>query len=83
MKKKLLQKAKNRYHNCSGKERAAKYYIDNKEVLKENANNKYRNLPEEEKVKREYGRNRYRNMKEKQTKKVLKNEIFFVQYKNE
>ena len=29
----LLQKVKNRYHNCGGKERAAKYYTDNKEVL--------------------------------------------------
>ena len=29
-----LQKAKNRYHNCGGKEKAPEYYIANKEVLK-------------------------------------------------
>ena len=53
-----MQKAKD-------KEKAAKYYIKNKEILKKNAKNSYRNLSEEEKeVKRLYGRNRYRNMTE-------------------
>ena len=33
----LLQKAKDRYHNCGGKEKAAEYYTANEEVLKENA----------------------------------------------
>ena len=33
----LLQKAKNRYYNCVGKEEAAEYYISNKDILKENA----------------------------------------------
>ena len=61
----LLQKAKNRYHICGGKEEAAKYYVEDKEVLKEKARNKYRNFSEEEKeAKRKYRRNRYRNMKE-------------------
>ena len=49
----------------------AKYYYENdKERLKAQARNKYRNLSEEEKnKKREYGRNRYRNMSdEKKTK---------------
>ena len=32
-----MQKAKDRYHNCGGKEKAADYYIANKEVLKQNA----------------------------------------------
>ena len=32
--KMLLQKAKNKYHNCGGKEEAAKYYIAHKDVLK-------------------------------------------------
>ena len=36
-------------HNCAGKEKAGKYCIDNKEVLKEKANNRYRNLSEKEK----------------------------------
>ena len=65
-KEELLQKAKNRYHNCVGKGKVAKYYIRNKDVLKENANNKYKILSKEEKeAKREYGRNRTRNMKDK------------------
>ena len=56
---KLLQKAKDRYHNSGGKEKSAEYYIENKEVLKEKANNKYRNFSEEEKeAKREYGKDR-------------------------
>ena len=38
--KELLQKVKNRYHNCGGKGKDAEYYIANKEVLKENAKNK-------------------------------------------
>ena len=42
----LLQRAKDRYHN-GGKEKAAEYYIANKEVLKENAKIEYSNLSEE------------------------------------
>ena len=59
-KQELLQKAKDRYHNCGSKKEAAENYIANKDVLKEKADNKYRNWSEEEKeAKREYGRNRY------------------------
>ena len=48
-----------------------KYCIANKEILKENAKNKYRNLlEEEEKEKREYGRNKYRNMTEDKKNKL-------------
>ena len=67
-----MQEAKDRYHNYGCKEKAAKFYIDNKKVLKENANNKYKDLSDDEKktIKREYERNRCRNMKEiKQAKK--------------
>ena len=39
----LLEKAKDRYHNSSSKEKAAEYYIANKDVLKEKAKNKYKN----------------------------------------
>ena len=42
--KELLKKAKDSYHNCGCKEKAIKYNIENKEVVKENAKNKYRNL---------------------------------------
>ena len=56
----LLQKMKDKYYNCGGKGKAAKYYIKNN-VLKENI--KYKSLSEEKKeAKREYGENRYRHM---------------------
>ena len=55
----LLQKANDRYHNCGGKEKATKYYLEDEEVLKENTRNRYRNFSEEKKeAKREYGRNK-------------------------
>ena len=51
----LLQKAKDRYHNCSGKEKVAKYYLEKKEIFKEKARNNSRNFSEEEqKAKRGY-----------------------------
>ena len=40
----LLQKAKDKYHNCGGKEKAIEYYLGNRSVLKEKAKNKYKNL---------------------------------------
>ena len=33
----VLQKAKEKYNNCGGKEKAAEYYRTNKDVLKEKA----------------------------------------------
>ena len=63
---KLLEKAKDWYHNGDGKEKAAKYFQHNQEVLREKPRNQYRNLSKEEnEVKREYGRHRYRKIKEK------------------
>ena len=50
-KQELLQKAKERYTNNGGKEKAAKYYLDNKDVLKEKAKNVCKNLSEEEEKK--------------------------------
>ena len=44
-----LQKTKDRYHNGGGKEKTAEYYFKNKEVLRENAKSKQRNLSQEEK----------------------------------
>ena len=38
--KKLSQKVKDKYHNCGGKKKAVEYYIANKDVIKERANNK-------------------------------------------
>ena len=45
-KQELLKKAKEKYHNNDGKEKAAKSYLDNKDTLKEKAKNVYRNLSE-------------------------------------
>ena len=76
-KKELLQTANDRYHNCGGTEKSAKYYLENEEVLKENTRNRYRNLSEEKKeAKREEGRNRYEMIKNKKNK--LKEYQFFV-----
>ena len=33
----LLQKAKGKYHDCGGKEKATERYLENREVLKEKA----------------------------------------------
>ena len=50
----LLQQAKEKYDN-GGKEKAAKYYQLHKDVIKEKARDKYKNLSEEEKeAKRQY-----------------------------
>ena len=61
----LLKKAKDKYDN-GGKEKGAKYYRDNKDVIKQKLNDKYKNLSGEEKeAKRQYSKNRYNKMKEK------------------
>ena len=54
--KEISQKAKNRYP----KEKAAEYDLQNKEAIKEESKNRYRNLSQVEKEKiREYQRKRY------------------------
>ena len=54
-KKEILQKAKERY----SKEKAAEYYLQNKEAIKEKSKNCYKNLSEKEKYKiKEYQRKR-------------------------
>ena len=59
-KKKILKDAWNKYHNKGGKEKAAKYYAANKEVLREDARNQYKILTEKQKdKKRKYQRERY------------------------
>ena len=64
-KQELLKKAKERYDNNGANEKAAKHYRDNRDVLKEKARNKRKNLTEEEKeLKRQYSRDRYNKLKE-------------------
>ena len=56
----ILQKAKERY---SKEKKAAEYYLNNKEVKKEKARNRYRNLSEEEKNKiKEYRKKKYQEL---------------------
>ena len=51
--RKILQKAKER----TSKEKAAEYYLQNKEAIKEKSKNQYKNLSEAEKDKiKEYQR---------------------------
>ena len=55
--------------------KAKDYFENDKESLREQARDKYRNLSKEEKnKKREYGKNRYLNMteEEKKTKRISK-----------
>ena len=55
----ILQKAKERYSN----EKAAEYYLQNKEAIKEKARDRYRILSEEEKNKiKEYQKKRYQEL---------------------
>ena len=57
--KQILQKAKERY----SKEKAAEYYQQNKEAIKEKSRQRYKNLSQEEKDKiKEYQRKRYQQL---------------------
>ena len=61
----FLKKAKEKYDNKGGQEKAAEYYENNKDLLKEKARNRYKNLTEEEKkMKRQYSKDRYNKLKE-------------------
>ena len=54
----ILQKAKEKY----SKEKAAKYYAQNKEAIKEKSRGRYKNLSQEEKDKiKEYQRKSIKN----------------------
>ena len=65
----ILQKAKEKNY----KEKAAEYYLQNKEALKEKARDCYRNLPEEEKSKiKEYQKKKYQELIQYK-KEALKN----------
>ena len=78
----ILQKAKERY----SKEKAAEYYLQNKEAIKGTSREQYKNLQKEEKGKiKEYQIRRYQKLIQYK-KEVLQNKwvLFFSQYnKNE
>ena len=70
IRKEIFQKAKERYF----KEKAAEYYLENKEVIKENSKNQYKNLSKEEKDKiKRYQRKRYQHLIQYK-KEALQNE---------
>ena len=55
----ILQKAKERYF----KEKAAEYYLKNKEVIKEKSREQHKNLSQEEKDRiKEYQRKKYQEL---------------------
>ena len=77
----ILQKAKERY----SKEKAAEYYVQNKEAIKVKSREYYKNLPQDEKDKiKEYQRKKYQELVQYK-KEALKNKcfIFFLNIKNE
>ena len=45
-KEKLLKNAWNKYHNNGGKQKVAEYYKKNADVIKFEARNKCKNMPE-------------------------------------
>ena len=72
----ILQKAKERY----SKEKAAEYYAQNKEAIKEKSRERYKNLSQEEKDKiKEYQRKRYQQLIQYK-KEALQNKwaLFFL-----
>ena len=63
--------------------RAKDYYENDKERLREQARDKYRNLSEEDKNKKtEYGKNRYRNMSEERKQKLKEYQKNIVSHKS-
>ena len=55
----ILKIAYDRHHNKGGKEKAAKYYRKNADLLRHEANMKYKNMSKKEKdKKRKYQRDR-------------------------
>ena len=65
----ILEKVKENY----SKERAAKYYKQNKEAIKEKSRQRYKNLSQEEKDKiKEYQKKRYQELVQYK-KRALKN----------
>ena len=72
----LLQKAKDRYHQCGGKEKAAKYYPENKGILKEKAKSEYKDLSEKEKEEM-WTKQIQKHERKQATPKKIKNKILF------
>ena len=61
----LLEKAYDKYHNKGGKERAKRYYQENKEEIKKKERLKYWFMPESDKCSRQRSLDRYYKIKSK------------------
>ena len=74
-KQEILQKVKERY----SKEKAAQYYAETKEAIKENSREPYKNLSQEEKDKiKEYQRKKYQELVQyKKEALKINNFLFF------
>ena len=69
----ILQKAKEKY----SKEKAAEYYAQNKEAIKEKSRKRYKNLSQQKKGQiKEYQRKNYQKLVQYE-KEALKNKYFF------
>ena len=69
----ILQKAKEKY----SKEKAAEYYLKNKEAIKEKSRKRYKNLSQQKKGQiKEYQRKNYQKLVQYE-KEALKNKYFF------
>ena len=62
--------------------RAKDYYENDKERLRSQARDKYRNLSEEEKNEKKYVTNRYHNMSEEKKQKLKKYQKSYVRLKS-
>ena len=62
--KELLKKAHERYHKEGGKEKAARYYQDKKEITKKEKETSIECCQKKIKKGKEYSRNRYYKLKE-------------------
>ena len=56
---KILEKTWDRYHNRGGKEKVAKYYKKNADLLRFEASMKHKNMSNKEKDRKKYQRERY------------------------
>ena len=71
----ILQKAKEKY----SKEKAAEYYLQNKEVIKENSRKRYKNLSQEERDKiKEHQRKKYQELVHYKEEALKVNNFFFL-----
>ena len=63
--------------------RSKEYYKNNRELIRESANNKCKLMSEYEKeIRREYHRNRYRNLTDEQKNREVRNKLKKEKYHN-